>query len=87
MKPQFKHLREDTVVGKGVPLRAQRVTNDLRTVLTIRVRIGKRGVASVLNGISSPGHLEIPLRNRESSKITTAKHLQLGCWNRWGAKQ
>ena len=78
VEPQCKHLRVDTIVENGEPLRGQRVTSHRRSVLTGRVRIGIRGVASVLNSISSPGELEVPLRDREWWKITTARHVQSG---------
>ena len=71
-----------TTGGIDGPLRAQWATSDRCTLLTIRVRIGVCGVGNVLNGISSAGELEVPLRDRESWKITTARHIQSGCWNR-----
>ena len=84
VESQCKHLRVDTTGGNGSPLRGHRVTSDWRTLLTSRVRINI-GVAIVLDGIVKPAELEFPLRNRESSKITTARHVQSDCWNCWRA--
>ena len=87
VEPQCKHLRVDTTGGKNGPLRGQRVTSDPRTLFASRVRICIRDVTHVLYIISSPGELELPLRDRESSKVTTARHVQLDWRHRWGAEQ
>ena len=73
VEPQCKHPQVDITEGKHDPLRAQRVASDRRTELTIGVRKDTHGAAIVINDPVIPGGLEVPLRDRESWKITTAR--------------
>ena len=85
VESQCKHLHVDTIEGKDKPLRGQRATSDWCTGLTNRVRKDTHGVGNVINDPVIPGGLEVPLRDRESWKITMARHLRLGWGHLWGA--
>ena len=82
VEPYCKYLRVETIAEKDGPLRGQWITNDRLLNLTKGVRKGIHDIGSIPNGIStSPGIFEFPLTDCESWKITTARHVQPGCWN------